>query len=577
MLKEGIPGMSVALVDDSGVLWASGFGTTDELRRLPVTTHTIFGLQSCSKTFTATIVLLAVQDRLLDLDLAITSYLPRFRLRSRFEDEPESRITLRHLLSHKAGLTHEAPIGNNYEFSIGTSDFDAHIDSITRTWLRYPVGQRYAYSNLGCDLAGYILQVAAGMPFGKYAQHRLFNPLGMDASSFDLETIAGVDDRALGHDVFLQAARLPTPLTVPMIPAGGLYASVDNVAKFLIFHLNQGRTEQALLLKPKYLHEMTTIPFPMTGQTAGYALGVAVSRRHETCRCAHGGGGFGFLTDMIWYPGLKVGIAVLTNSSYHRIQWNYANQVLDRLIDLPVYHSMIPQANENLGRAESYKSCAVPTDRLIGLYVGRIPDAIRVLRHAAGLAIAHSPSNKPQPLVFTSDDQALVNSDGGTIRYRFVKHSLGRPSRLECLDNGAVFDYNDGPHDRPGSDKPDWRSYIGTYMAMALGAVPSIMRIRLKNGHMYLKMINSGVALRLDEHQAGLFFTSSGEAVEFCGDDLSFAGIIFYRIGFGTELKQWLVLGKGACMLWRRRVSGHMRLLSRIIIRAFSPFTRCSS
>ena len=87
------------------------------------------------------------------------------------------------LLSHTAGFTHEAPVGNNYEPEPG--DFDAHVRSISDTWLRFPVGTGYAYSNLGIDLAGYILEQVADKPFATVMHDSLLAPLGMDHSTFD--------------------------------------------------------------------------------------------------------------------------------------------------------------------------------------------------------------------------------------------------------------------------------------------------------------------------------------------------------------------------------------------------------
>ena len=113
MQKNKIPGAAVALVDRDRILWAAGFGYTDTDKREPVNPETIFSIQSMSKTFTA--VLFAVQDGLLDLDAPITTYLPEFMVQSRFEGHPEQKITLWHLLSHTAGFTHEAPVGNNFD------------------------------------------------------------------------------------------------------------------------------------------------------------------------------------------------------------------------------------------------------------------------------------------------------------------------------------------------------------------------------------------------------------------------------------------------------------------------------
>ncbi len=197
MAGQDIPGLAVAVVDDNGILWAEGFGFTDDDHKTAITSDTIFSVQSTSKVFTATAVMLAVQDGLLDLDVPITTYLPDFTVHSIFEEHPERKITLRMLLSHTAGFTHEAPRGNN--FDLGPVSFEDHVKTISDTWLRFPVGTGYAYSNLGISLAGYILQQVSGQPFAGYVEAKLLHPLGMTNSSFDMAQIRANPDRAIGH------------------------------------------------------------------------------------------------------------------------------------------------------------------------------------------------------------------------------------------------------------------------------------------------------------------------------------------------------------------------------------------
>jgi CubicO group peptidase (beta-lactamase class C family) len=116
-----------------------------------VTADTIFSVQSMSKTFTATAVMQAVEKGLVDLDVPITTYLPEFTVHSAFEDHPEGRITLRMLLGCTAGFIHEAPVGNNFDRDPG--DWEDHVRSISDTWLRFPVGSGFAYSNVKLDPA----------------------------------------------------------------------------------------------------------------------------------------------------------------------------------------------------------------------------------------------------------------------------------------------------------------------------------------------------------------------------------------------------------------------------------------
>jgi len=109
LMKKGkVPGCAIALVDEQGTLWTEGFGYTDCKRKNLVRPDTLFLICSMSKTFTATAIMLAIQDGLLDLDEPITTYLPDFKVYSLYEKHPEQKITLRRLLSHTTGIPHES-------------------------------------------------------------------------------------------------------------------------------------------------------------------------------------------------------------------------------------------------------------------------------------------------------------------------------------------------------------------------------------------------------------------------------------------------------------------------------------
>jgi CubicO group peptidase (beta-lactamase class C family) len=332
MAEQDIPGLAVALVDGDRVLWAQGFGHVDGDGSSPVETDTIFSVQSMSKVFTATAVMRAVEAGKVTLDEPIVTYLPDFTVHSAFEDRPERKITLRMLLSHTAGFTQEAPIGNNNELDPG--DFGDHVRSISDTWLRFRVGTGYAYSNLGIDLAGYILETVYGQPFAPLMRDLLLAPLGMDGSTFDRTRIRAAKNRAIGHISLLPEV----PLDVPMTGAGGLYSSASDLARFLRFQLNEGSIDGQMVLDPSLLAEQRTIPAPHAGERAGYALGVARTGWYAARNAdlfSHGGGSYGFLADLWWLPQLQLGIAILTNSSDHDLQGDLALSILGDLVHDP--------------------------------------------------------------------------------------------------------------------------------------------------------------------------------------------------------------------------------------------------
>jgi len=334
MRDQGIPGLAVALVDNDRVLWTEGFGRLDSGGSPHVTADTMFAVQSMSKNFTAAAVMIAVQDGRLDLDEPITTYLPEFTVNSAFEEHPERKITLRMLLGHTAGFTMEAPIGNNYEREPGA--FVEHVRSISDTWLRFPVGTGYAYSNLGIDLAGYILERAYGRPFVTAMHDLLLGPLGMDRSTFDRDAIVAATNRAVGH-----AAPVPSralPVYDAMTAAGGLFATANDLARYLRFQLNDGALDGRLVLDPALIAEMRTVPAPHADAPAGYALGVERYRWHAGANVdlfSHGGGGQGWLSDLWWSPPLGIGVAVLTNSADHDLQGDLALSILGDLAHEP--------------------------------------------------------------------------------------------------------------------------------------------------------------------------------------------------------------------------------------------------
>lgn len=482
--EHRIPGMAVGVCDRSGKTWAGAFGTTRRNGGRPITTKTLFSLQSCSKTYTATAVMLAVQEGLLDLDRPIVAYLPEFTVNSVFERSPERKLTLRHLLSHTAGFTHEAPVGNN--FVVGRSSFDAHCRSISDTWLRFAVGDHCEYSNLGVDLAGHILARVSRLPFSDFVHSRLLAPLGLDRTTFDYRKIAADADRAAGHDS--EASRLP--VRVPMLAAGGLYASVEDVCRFVRL-LAHGESQ----LAPELVDEMYGIPFAPPEQQFGYGLGVFHADWPTSgAVVGHSGGGFGFLSDMYWSAEAGVGVVVLTNASSHPLLGVLGDQVLSRLFDAQIR----PEASAPLSRPLAPRE----TRPVEGEYIGRSGRLTIRLDDAGLLFIAGERSGA---LVLTGDADLALAEPPHT-RWRLTFGESGR-ALLRRLIDGAVWYRNEG-------DNAAQQSFSSAnYYLRSIGGLRRSVVLGSGVDGPYIK-VQHEAPLRLREHKPGLFFTSTGEAVD---------------------------------------------------------------
>ena len=310
MKKSKISGCALALVDNQGILWVEGFGTTDFKRKIPVTPNTLFYIGSISKTFTATAVLLAVQDGLLDLDEPITTYLPDFKVFSRYEERPESKITLRHLLNHTSGLPREAVGCNMVEYDGDT--LEERIKGIDGLWLQYPVGQACIYSNAGFDLAAYVLQTVSGVPFEQYMIERVFRPLSMHNSTLDQGEIHNNTNRAIGHTIGIVTS--PTPPRHGLLGSGGVWTDSADLARFIQYVMNKRSPEGKQFLNESWLEVMQTPCARIAAEEEiYYGLGIGINRTSGETEILHNGGGLGQSSSMYWCPKYGIGGLVLTN------------------------------------------------------------------------------------------------------------------------------------------------------------------------------------------------------------------------------------------------------------------------
>jgi CubicO group peptidase (beta-lactamase class C family) len=499
MEKHDIPGLAIALVEGPSLVWAEGFGHTDRTKMHPVTVNTPFSLQSTGKTYTATGFLRAASKGLVGLDEPLRSVYPAFTVHSRFGKDQVDKIAFRHLLSHWSGLCHEAPLGNNYDDRPCT--FEEHVQSISDTWLKFPVGQRWSYSNLGMDLVGYALQLISNRSFVDYMADELLEPLGMTRSSFDQAYVMDRFAVARGHTGKYEAP----PQLIPMLAAGSIFASVRDMARFVSFHLTGCVVDGRRLIDEALLKEMIRLPFPVEKQVCGYGLGILIRPRFGATLLSHPGGGYGYQGEQCWIPEYNIGAAIVTNQANHpSVQFEIRDAALRGMIaaqlgsipeDQPLPFANWPAIDLELDQLR----------RLEGVYRSG-DDAVPLTVKAGTLTGGEAYALRPY------EATGFTNADG--VRVTFQVGERGRPQEMQVLDQWGYTHWliDHAPGDPPGPDKEAWRELAGIYSAVEYGNM-RFVAVTVKTG--YLHLVGWMGDARLAEYTPGTFFTADGEAVIF--------------------------------------------------------------
>ena len=314
--EHNIAGAAIAVVKDGKLFFAKGYGYADIEKGIPVDPEqTIFRIGSVGKTFTWTAVMQLVEQGKLDLDADINTYLD-FRI----PDTYPQPVTLKHLMSHTSGFE------DRWLDSL-TSDADELIPA--REWLISnapgrvrPPGEAAGYSNYNAMLAGYIVSRVSGQPYDQYIQEHIFDPLGMAHSTVQTQMPSELLPLASVGYTYANGAfqRFPDYLAQPAaLPSGMHQASVTDMARFMIAHLENGKYSDANVPEARLLEESTAQQMQSTLYTPdprllGMAYGFADVSDNGQRTLGHQGYGPPMSSELLLLPDQRLGVFVVYNS-----------------------------------------------------------------------------------------------------------------------------------------------------------------------------------------------------------------------------------------------------------------------
>jgi CubicO group peptidase (beta-lactamase class C family) len=364
MEKYHFAGAAVSVVKDGELFFAKGYGYADLENKIPVDPErTIFRIGSVGKLFTWTAVMQLVEEGKLDLDEDINDYLD-FRI----PDTYPQPITLKHLMTHTSGF-------DDRLLESLVSDADDQVS--TREWLisnmparARPPGDIASYSNYNAMLAGYIVARVSGQPYDQYIQEHILNPLGMVHSTAqspmppDLRAHASVGYTYEDGDFQAYPNYTAQPA---VLPSGAHQASVTDMARFMIAHLQDGRYSDANIAEARILNESTMQQMHSTVYTPdprllGTAYGFFDFSDDGQRTIGHSGYIPPMYSLLLLLPDQNLGVFVAYNSEGGGDLTNqhlgFQRAFFDHYYPTPAVESMRPPANfaERAGRFEgSYR------------------------------------------------------------------------------------------------------------------------------------------------------------------------------------------------------------------------------
>jgi CubicO group peptidase (beta-lactamase class C family) len=315
MQRLNIPGAAVAIVDGDKIAHLRGFGRARPDGEAP-SPQTPFFIGSTTKSFTALAVMQLVEAGKIDLDAPVQRYLPWFRVA---DPQASVRMTVRHLLSQTSGLSVWSGWRPLADFDQSPGAAERQARALSTLALKRSSGSAFEYSNTNYNLLGLIVEAASGEPYAAYIKNHIFAPLEM-RHSYTERAEAARNGLAHGHRYWFAVPIAGSELPVPhgSLASGQLISSAEDMAHYLIAHLNEGRYHDVQILSSAGIAELHRPA--ADASTMGIALEYAMGWYNEQYGRARAVWHTGMIPDFFTYmallPEQRKGVILFFNANH---------------------------------------------------------------------------------------------------------------------------------------------------------------------------------------------------------------------------------------------------------------------
>lgn len=333
-------GFAVAVVNRNKVIYSKGFGYRNLDKKTPVTPNTLFAIGSCTKAFTASLIGMLADDKLVDIDKPAHNYLPDLVF---YNNGMTDNITLRDMMCHRTGL----PRHDYSWYLFSTASRDSLLKRIQYMEPTVGVRDKWQYNNFMFMLQGLIVEKLTGQKWEQNIKTKILTPLNMNRTNFSVLDMAKDNDASLGY--YVKNDSLIKKINYynidAMGPAGSINSSVSEMSNWVMTWINGGKFTGKQIIPATFLHEaissqmIGTAGFPEEDVPdvffANYGFGWSLVSYRGHYRVEHGGNIDGFSASTCFFPTDSVGIVVLTNQNGSAVPSIIRNMIADKILNLP--------------------------------------------------------------------------------------------------------------------------------------------------------------------------------------------------------------------------------------------------
>jgi CubicO group peptidase (beta-lactamase class C family) len=314
--RDLVAGMVVGVVESGALQHLTTIGSARIEDGVLVTPDTVFRIGSISKTVTAIAIMQLCERGEVDLDDDVTRHLPDIRIENRHA-EP---LRVRHLLTHTGGIGELRRLSDFFRpvagLAVPRGRRPPSLPEYYRRGLTVETrpGTQWSYANHGFSLLGHVVENVSGRSFEEYAAEHVFRPLGMDSSSFVLTD--GLRPRLATGYRYAAGHFVAEPYyEIAVRPAGSMFSTASDMARYAIALLNQGRNRHGAVLEPDTVARMLAPVFQLHPRLPAMGLSFFLDEADGFRSARHDGGWPGFASSMVLTPDEGLGVFALCNTS----------------------------------------------------------------------------------------------------------------------------------------------------------------------------------------------------------------------------------------------------------------------